>query len=141
VISGKLEPRRTADALSQQIERLGLRGRVHFPGFFPRELLPALYRGAIAHVLPSIYEGFGLTLLEAMACGCPVAASDTGSLPEVCGDAAELFDPTDPAAIAAGISAALVRADELSAAGLRRAAGFTWEATARAHDSVYRELA
>ena len=100
-----------------------------------------LYRRAQLVVFPSLYEGFGLPPLEAMACGCPVAASDTGSLPEVCGDAAELFDPTDPAAIAAGISAALARADELSAAGLRRAAGFTWEATARAHDSVYRELA
>ena len=100
-----------------------------------------LYRRAQLVVFPSLYEGFGLPPLEAMACGCPVAASNSGSLPEVCGDAAELFDPTDPAAIAAGISAALARTDELSAAGLRRAAGFTWDATARAHDSVYRELA
>jgi glycosyltransferase involved in cell wall biosynthesis len=100
-----------------------------------------LYRRAALVVFPSLYEGFGLPPVEAMACGCPVAASKAGSLREVCGDAAELFDPSDPAAIAAGISAALARADALSAAGPPRAGRFTWEATARAHDEVYRELA
>jgi glycosyltransferase involved in cell wall biosynthesis len=97
----------------------------------------SLYRRASALVFPSLYEGFGLPPVEAMACGCPVAASDAGSLPEVVGDAAVLFDPREPASIAAGISEALDRADELRERGLARAAGFTWDATARAHDRVY----
>ena len=99
-----------------------------------------LYRRAAAVVVPSLYEGFGLPPLEAMACGCPVATSNAGSLPEVVGDAAVLFDPHDPAAIAGAIVTALDRADELGPAGLARAARFTWDANARAHDHVY-ELA
>ena len=91
-------------------------------------------------MFPSLYEGFGLPPLEAMACGCPVAASAAASLPEVCGDAAVLFDPYDAAAVAAGIEEALARASELAEAGPARAASFTWNATARAHDRVY-ELA
>jgi glycosyltransferase involved in cell wall biosynthesis len=100
----------------------------------------SLYRRAAALVFPSLYEGFGLPPVEAMACGCPVACSDAGSLPEVVGDAAVLFDPGDPEAIAAGVREALSRASELSASGVERAAQFTWDATARAHDRVY-ELA
>ena len=99
--------------------------------------LVSLYRRASALVFPSLYEGFGLPPVEAMACGCPVAASDAGSLPEVVGDAAVLFDPREPESIAAGISETLDRADELRRRGLARAAGFTWDATARAHDRVY----
>ena len=76
-----------------------------------------------------------------MACGCPVAAAAAGSLPEVCGDAAVLFDPLDPEAIAAGIDEALDRSAELSERGLRRAATFTWDETARAHDRIYALLA
>jgi glycosyltransferase involved in cell wall biosynthesis len=74
-----------------------------------------------------------------MACGCPVAAANAGSLSEVVGDAAVLFDPRDPVSIAAGILEALARADELRERGLARAAGFTWDATAHAHDRVYDE--
>jgi glycosyltransferase involved in cell wall biosynthesis len=99
--------------------------------------LVSLYRRASALVFPSLYEGFGLPPIEAMACGCPVATSNAGSLPEVVGDAAVLFDPRDPESIAAGILEALDRADELRQRGLARAAGFTWDATARAHDAVY----
>ena len=91
-------------------------------------------------MFPSLYEGFGLPPVEAMACGCPVAASTAGSLPEVVGDAAVLFDPHDPAAIAAGVTESLQRADELAASGRARAALYTWDATARAHDRAY-ELA
>ncbi|HET6601751.1 MAG TPA: glycosyltransferase family 1 protein [Gaiella sp.] len=97
----------------------------------------SLYRRASALVFPSLYEGFGLPPVEAMACGCPVAASDAGSLPEVVGDAAVLFDPREPESIAGGILEALDRADELRQRGLARAAHFTWDATARAHDRVY----
>lgn len=100
-----------------------------------------LYRRAACLVFPSLYEGFGLPPIEAMACGCPVAAARAGSLPEVCGDAAVLFDPLDPEAIAAGIDEALDRASELAERGLRRSAVFTWDATARAHDAVYAMLA
>ena len=103
--------------------------------------LVSLYQRASALVFPSLYEGFGLPPVEAMACGCPVAASSAGSLPEVVGDAAILFDPHDPASIAAGALEALARADDLRARGLEHAARFTWEATARAHDLVYEAAA
>lgn len=106
-------------------------------GSVPTNELVSLYRRAAAVVFPSLYEGFGLPPVEAMACGCPVASSNAGALPEVLGDAAVLFDPLDPEAIVAGISEALERADELAHRGPVRAAAFTWEATARAHDTVY----
>jgi glycosyltransferase involved in cell wall biosynthesis len=103
--------------------------------------LASLYRRASCLVFPSLYEGFGLPPLEAMACGCPVAASRAGALPEVCGDAAVLFDPLHPEAIAAGVEEALERAPELSARGPAHAAAFTWEESARRHDAVYRGVA
>jgi glycosyltransferase involved in cell wall biosynthesis len=103
--------------------------------------LADLYRRAACLVFPSRYEGFGQPPLEAMASGCPVAASHAGALPEVCGDAAVLVDPADPAAIAAGVLEALERAEELCERGLLRAARFTWDATARAHEAVYSSVA
>jgi glycosyltransferase involved in cell wall biosynthesis len=115
----------------------GLPEGVEALGNLPLDKRISLYRRASALVFPSLYEGFGLPPIEAMACGCPVAASRAGSLPEVVGDAAVLFDPHDPAAIAGGILEALARADELSALGPGHAATFTWNATARAHDDVY----
>jgi glycosyltransferase involved in cell wall biosynthesis len=126
--------------------RLVLTGAGHDRGSLPEGVevrsvsqaqLVDLYRSAACLVFPSLYEGFGLPPVEAMACGCPVAASTAGSLPEVCGDAAVLFDPLEPEAIAAGVEEALSRAGELRELGLRRAATFTWDATARAHDRVY----
>jgi glycosyltransferase involved in cell wall biosynthesis len=105
------------------------------------ERLVELYRTAATVVFPSLYEGFGQPPLEAMACGCPVACSDAASLPEVCGDAARLFDPRSPEGIADAVEDVLKDPDGWRARGLRRAAEFTWEATARAHDAVYRELA
>ncbi|MFN0152877.1 MAG: glycosyltransferase family 4 protein [Gaiella sp.] len=104
------------------------------------EELVETYRRAACLVFPSLYEGFGLPPIEAMACGCPVAASSAGSLPEVCGDAAVLFDPFDPESIARGVEQALARAPELQARGLERAAAFTWRSCAEAHDRIY-ELA
>lgn len=109
-------------------------------GAVPHAELVGLYRRAACLVFPSLYEGFGAPPLEAMACGTPVAASNAGSLPEVCGDAAVLFEPDDPRAIAAGVEAALTRADELAQRGLERTAAFTWDAAAQRHEDAYRSL-
>ena len=104
-------------------------------GHVDDDLLPGLYAGAKAFVLPSLYEGFGLTCLEAMACGTPVVAADRAALPESCGDAALLVDPTDPAAIERALRDAIA-SDELRARGVSRAAGFTWDATTRRIDAL-----
>jgi glycosyltransferase involved in cell wall biosynthesis len=100
--------------------------------------LASLYRRAACLVYPSLYEGFGIPPLEAMACGCPVAASNAGAISEVCGDAAVLFDPTDVEAMAAAMLEVDTRRDELTELGLKRAAQFTWDETARRHEDVYR---
>ncbi len=105
-------------------ERLPVRSLGHVPD----DELPALYAGAAAFVLPSLYEGFGLPCLEAMACGTPVVASDTTALPETCGDAALLVDPTDQVAIAEAVLCA-VGNEDLAARGLRRASEFSWDRT------------
>jgi glycosyltransferase involved in cell wall biosynthesis len=104
-------------------------------GHVPDEHLPGLYAGALCFVLPSLYEGFGLTCLEAMACGTPVVAADAGALPETCGGAALLADPRDPVAIADAVERA-AGDERLGAAGIARAANFTWESTARLVDSL-----
>jgi len=102
------------------------------------EELPSLYRRAGALVFPSLYEGFGLPPLEAMASGCPVASSNAGSLPEVCGDAAVYFDPTSVDEMVAAVREAFDGA--LVPRGLEQAARFTWAECARGHEAVYREL-
>ncbi len=104
------------------------------------EALADLYRRAAALVFPSLYEGFGMPLVEAMACGCPVASSNATSLPEVAGGAARLFDPRDPEDIAGAVDDVLRDPDPWIARGLERAQAFTWDACALAHDDVYREL-
>jgi Glycosyltransferase len=119
-----------SDALKAQIARLGLRGRVVFLGRVEDAQLPALYRGAMGLLFPSLYEGFGLPVLEAMACGIPVLTSTVAALPEVAGDAALLVDPYDVDAMAEGIERLLLD-DTLRArlyqAGPRRAAMFQWD--------------
>ena len=109
-------------------------------GRVPLERLAGLYRRASALVFPSLYEGFGQPPLEAMASGCPVACSNAASLPEVCGDAARLFDPNSPEEIAAAVEEVLDDPDPWRTRGLERAAAFTWDASAQAHEAVYREL-
>jgi glycosyltransferase involved in cell wall biosynthesis len=102
--------------------------------------LVSLYRRAAALVFPSLYEGFGLPLLEAMACGCPVACSEIPSLVEVCGNAARTFAPNEPESIAAAVADVLDDPEPWQQRGLERAAGFTWDRTATAYEDVYREL-
>lgn len=103
--------------------------------------LKALYRSAAVLAFPSLYEGFGLPPLEAMASGCPVAASNAGSVPEVCGDAAVLFDALDVESIASGIVEALHHSDELAARGARQVQSFSWEKCRDVHLAVYRSVA
>lgn len=116
------------------VKELGLEGRVVFPGYVPASDLPALYSGATAFVFPSLYEGFGMPVLEAMACGTPVLAANVSSLPEVVGDAGLLVDPTDTGALAAAmrrlVDDAALRS-ELRRRGLARAGLFSWERCAR----------
>ena len=109
-------------------------------GFVPDAELDALMRGADALVHPSLYEGFGFVVVEAMARGVPVACARATALPEIAGDAAVYFDPLDPDSIAGAIDAALRDRGRLAEAGRRRAAGFSWPATAERTAAVYREL-
>jgi glycosyltransferase involved in cell wall biosynthesis len=117
----------------------GLRARgVELPGYLPDAELDALLRGADVLVHPSLFEGFGLVLLEAMARGVPVACSAIPSLRETAGGAAVLFDPRDPDDLARALHEALARRDALAAAGRTRVAGFTWDRSAAETAAVYR---
>lgn len=131
------------DPIYAAIDAHQLRDHVHFIGFADDADLPTLYSGASAVAVPSLYEGFGLPVLEAMACGVPVLTSNLSSLPEVAGDAALLVDPLDTEAIAAALmrllSDSALRA-ELIARGLKRAAGFTWESAAAQLAQVYAQM-
>jgi glycosyltransferase involved in cell wall biosynthesis len=114
-------------------ERTGVRALGHVPD----DHLPGLYAGATAFVLPSLYEGFGLTCLEAMACAVPVVAARAGALPEICADAARYADPRDQAGLADAVEAALGD-DSARAAGPARAKQFTWDRTIRELDALMR---
>jgi glycosyltransferase involved in cell wall biosynthesis len=127
--------------LRELAERLGVADRVRFPAWVSEDELEALYRSATCFVLPSLMEGFGLPVLEAMARGVPVACSDRPALPEVAGDAALLFDPLDQAAVTEAVRR-LLRDSELRTTlaerGLARAREFSWRRTAEATLASYR---
>lgn len=131
-------------ALRQSVHKHKLDKHVRFLGFQPMETLAAFYRLARAFVFPSLYEGFGLPALEAMACGCPVVTSDVSSLPEVAGGAALLVDPYDADAIARGIVQAVtdepLRAD-LIVRGQERARSFSWAQSVKKIHEIYMEVA
>jgi glycosyltransferase involved in cell wall biosynthesis len=125
IISGYAEPE-----LNQIIRSLNLEQSVIFAGVIPDDALPAFYRGALALIFPSLYEGFGLPALEAMACGTPVITSNTTSLPEVVGDAAILVDPLSINEIAESIERICrdkALRETLRERGLRRATMFSWD--------------
>jgi glycosyltransferase involved in cell wall biosynthesis len=150
---GTLEPRKNVASAEQAARRLGLELRVAgergwggvqaegWLGRVPDERLAELMRGARCLVYPSLYEGFGLPVVEAMACGTPVVTSRGGATEEVAGGAAVLVDPLDPGSVVAGIEDALARHDDLRERGLERARAFSWQATAAATAAAYREAA
>ena len=128
----------------REVERLGLSDRVKMLGYLDYAELPYLYNLATMMVFPSFFEGFGIPLVEAMACGCPVACSDATSLPEIVGEAGLLFDPASPGDIAQKVWHAWSdagRRRKMAAAGVERAALFHWETTARRTLEVYRKAA
>ncbi|MCP6759822.1 MAG: glycosyltransferase family 4 protein [Fischerella sp. CENA71] len=132
------------NTIIERINQLGLQDKVVFAGFIPEEKLPAYYRGAIAVVFPSLYEGFGLPALEAIACGVPVVTSTVTSLPEVVGDAGVLVDPYDVEAISEGIRLAVednTLRKTLISRGLARSEHFTWERTAKLTQEVLQAAA
>jgi glycosyltransferase involved in cell wall biosynthesis len=154
---GTLEPRKNlarvveaAKQIGAELRVVGARGwgtvgvngaGVRWLGFVDDDELAALYRGARAVAYPSLYEGFGIPVLEAMACGAPVVTSAGGATEEVAGNAAVLVDPRDTTAIATGIEEAAARASELREKGLARAREYSWDDVARRTRAVYEEAA
>jgi glycosyltransferase involved in cell wall biosynthesis len=128
------------ESLFQQVEALNLKDVVHFPGFVPAEELALWYNAASAFAYPSSFEGFGLPVLEALACGCAVVTSNVSSLPEAAGEAALTVAPDDAAALAEALRQALTpqAAERARQLGPEHAARFTWEAAARQTAESYR---
>jgi glycosyltransferase involved in cell wall biosynthesis len=130
------------ESFLKQLHQLGLAGQVLLLDFVAEADLPALYSAADLFVFPSLYEGFGLPVLEAMACGAPVVCSNAASLPEVCGEAAWLVDPLAVESWAEAIASILAdpaRQEDMRGQGFRQAERFTWERTAAETLEVYRQ--
>lgn len=128
------------DKLFELAEGLGIAGQVEYLGYLPYEELPLLYNAASLMVFPSLFEGFGIPVIEAFGSGLPVVCSNATSLPEIAGDAAVLFDPTDPADIAEkimGLSRDKKRMAHLAEKGLERAKLYTWKKTAEKTLAIY----
>jgi glycosyltransferase involved in cell wall biosynthesis len=154
---GTIEPRKNLRRLADAARGAGVElrvvgavgwGDVHmrdegvrFLGFVPDDELARLYRGALCVAYASLYEGFGIPVLEALACGAPVVTSAGTAMAEVADGAAVLVDPRDTEAIGAGIHEAIARRDELAVLGPERARRFTWRASAEATAAVYEEVA
>ena len=138
VVAGQQPPELRA-SLTGRLGALGLASRVHFAGHVSDADLPPLYAGAAAYLFPSLYEGYGLPILEAMASGTPVLASDRGGCPEAAASHAVIADPVDIDAMAAGIAATLAMSAERRAAALAHARARTWAETARGTLAVWRE--
>jgi glycosyltransferase involved in cell wall biosynthesis len=134
----------TSSDIGPLISRLGLDPHLIFTGHVPDEDIPLLYNGADALAFPSLFEGFGFPILEAMACGCPVVTSNVTSLPEVAGGAAIIVNPYRVDDIAEGLYRALtdqpLRVDLISR-GLARSREFTWRKTAADVLKIYRQVA
>ena len=142
VLAGKAQWKESE--LYEVIRRAGIEKDVLFAGYVTDDELVSLYNAADVFVYPSLYEGFGLPVLEAMACGVPVVTSRTTSLPEVAGEAALLVDPLDTIELAGAIGRVLSNRplnEELRAKGLRHVATFTWEQTARQTWETYCRVA
>jgi len=125
------------------VGELGLDSEVMFPGYIPVSELPLWYNAAELFVYPSLYEGFGLPPLEAMACGTPVVVANTSSLPEVVGQAGLTVDPLDVEGLAEAMRRALSDAglrQEMRERGLQRARDFSWTKTAQETVQVYRRM-
>jgi glycosyltransferase involved in cell wall biosynthesis len=127
----------------EEIEALGLHEQVHFTGYIPQDDLPIVYNLASLFVYPTLYEGFGLPALEAMACGTPVVTSDVASLPEIVGEAGILVPPGDQQALSQALQTVLADQglqNRLATKGPERASQFTWERTARQTLQVYQHV-
>lgn len=141
IIAGAADKYRAS--VERAVARHGLDQAVRFVGKVPEADLPALLSSAAVFAFPSLYEGFGLPVLEAMACGAPVVTSTRSSLPEIVGDAAVTVEPTDASALARGLAAILDDpgfSARLSERGIIRARQFTWRRCAETHLQVYREV-
>ena len=126
------------------IAELGISNQIMFTGFISDSELPSYYKGAIALLFPSLYEGFGLPAIEAMACGTPVLTSNITSLPEVVGDCGILIDPYNVEAITKGINTMYANKElrhKLSIEGKKRSKAFDWDKTAKIiHDTISKVL-
>jgi glycosyltransferase involved in cell wall biosynthesis len=140
---GQPEIREERTKALKLIEELDIGSSVTFIGHVGEDLLPYFYNASEIFVFPSLYEGFGFPPLEAMACGTPVICSNRTSLPEVVGEAALLFDPTDEEALTVQMERLLLDAElreSYSRRGLQHAQGFRWEVTAQQTIDVYRHV-